>query len=97
MLAALVAGAGGCAYVSACTEKLRLEVKDDLKPLVSLNTNVALIQETLKTQQETLKTQQEMLKAQQETLATLQAKVNASLLLGMLGLAATIAMLSKSK
>ena len=97
VLGAFFTGAGGCAVVFACTDKLRLELKNDLKPLLALATNVALIQQTLQAQQAPLATQQAPLATQQATLATLQATMNASLLLQMLGLAATIAVLFKTK
>ena len=76
VLAVVIAGGSGCAYVthtvSHSTEKLRLEVKEDLKPLTALNTSVTVMQETLKAVQETLKAVQETLKAQQETLKAVQ-------------------------
>ena len=103
-LAALAAGAGGCAYVSACTERLRLELKDDLRPLAALSINMALVQETLQAQhgtlqaqQGTLQAQQAMLQAQQATLKAQQAKINASLVVGLLGLLGTAAVLHKTQ
>ena len=102
VVAAFVAGGGSCAFVWSCVDGLRRELKEDLKPLASLNTTVAIMQETLKAQQETLKAVQETLKAQQETLkavqATLkeqQAKTNACLVLGLLGLLGTAAVVYK--
>ncbi len=83
--------------MSSCTERLRLELKDDLKPLVSLSTNVALMQETLKAVQETLKAVQETQKAQRETLNKVQetlkaqeSKSNALLLVGLIGTGAIL-------
>ena len=93
VLAALIAGASGCAYVthtvSHSTEKLRLEVKEDLKPLAALNTTVTVMQETLKAVQETQK-------AMQETQKAMQTKLDAVLLgVGLLGIG--VAFLHKPK
>ena len=103
-LAALGVGAGGCAYVWGRFDALRLELKNDLKPLASLSTDVAIIQKTLKAQQkmlnaqqETLKAQQEMLKAQKEMLKAQLAKTNFTLVLGVLGLLGTATVLYTKK
>ena len=100
VLAALIAGASGCAYVthtvSHSTEKLRLEVKEDLKPLAALNTTVTVMQETLKAVQETQKAMQETQKAMQETQKAMQTKLDAVLLgVGLLGIG--VAFLHKPK
>ncbi len=103
VVAALVAGGGSCAFVWSCVVGLRRELKEDLKPLASLNITVALIQETLRTQQVTLKAVQETLKAVQETLKTQhetlkeqKAKTNVCLVLGLLGLLGTATVAYKS-
>ena len=107
-------GGSGCAFVWSCTDQLRKELKGDLKPiaesLVALNTNVALMQQTLTAvqatltvqqatltvQQATLTAQQATLTAVQETLKAQQAKLDVGMLL-VLGLLGTAVLLHKPK
>ena len=89
----------------ACTDRVRNELKDDLKPiaasLAAMNTNMALMQQTLTAQQATLTAQQATLTAQQAALTVQQATlkglpskldVGMLLVLGLLGTAAVLHM-----
>ena len=75
----------------ACTDRVRNELKDDLKPiaasLAAMNTNMALMQQTLTAQQAALT-------VQQATLKGLPSKLDVGMLLvlGLLGTAAVLHM-----
>ena len=75
----------------ACTDQLRKELKDDLKPiaasLAALNTNVALLSTNMALMQQTLTAQQATLKGQSSKLDVVML-----LVLGLLGTEAVLHM-----